>query len=109
MRRERVLVGLSAPAGAIGHDQMPRLDLRLVRHQLVVPGEAIDVDLHDSQVGHRGGEMRVYHGAQVTVEIVRRDVDLVRLGEGVSIPVTFIVVPPPCGAARAPAVCGRRL
>ena len=41
MRRERVLVGLSAPAGAIGHDQMPRLDLRLVRHQLVVPGEAL--------------------------------------------------------------------
>src|SRR6516164_7431675 len=64
MRRERVLVGLSAPAGAIGYDQMPRLDLRRVRHQLVVPGEAIDVDLHDAQVGHRGGKMRVHHGAQ---------------------------------------------
>ena len=60
MRRERVLVGLGAPAGAIGHDQMPRLDLRRVRHQLVVPREAIDVDLHDAQVGHRGGEMRIW-------------------------------------------------
>jgi hypothetical protein len=28
MRRERALVGLGAPAGAIGHGQMPRLDPR---------------------------------------------------------------------------------
>ncbi len=52
-----------------------------MRDQLVVPGEPVDVGLHDAQVRHRRAEVRGHHGAQVAVEVVRRDVDLVRLGQ----------------------------
>ena len=31
---------------------------------------------------HRGGEVRVHHRREVTIEIMRRDIDLVRLGRG---------------------------
>ena len=40
----------------------------------------VDVDLHDLEVRHRGAEMRADQAAEMAVEIVRRDVDLVGVG-----------------------------
>ena len=59
---------------------MPVLDDRRRRHQVVLPRHVVDVDLHDAHVRQRGAEMRAHQGGQVAVEVVRRHVDLVRLG-----------------------------
>ena len=79
---DRLLVGVAAPAGPVRHDEVAVLEHRRVVDQLVVPGQAVDVGLHDAQVRHGGREVRVHHRAQVAVEVVRRHVDLVRLGAG---------------------------
>ena len=81
MRTQPFFIGLGAPTRAIRNHEMAVLDVGYVGEEFVIPGEAIDIDLHDAQVRHGGREMRVYHGAEVPVEIMRRDVDLVRLGE----------------------------
>jgi len=82
VRADRFLVGFGPPAGRIGNYQMAVLELRHGGEHLVVPGEAVDVDLHDAQIRRRGGEMRIHHRRQMAVEIVRRDVDLERFGGG---------------------------
>ena len=55
---------------------MAVLDLRHGGEQRVPPRHLVDIDLHDAQVRHGGGEVDVHHRAQVAVEVVRRDVDL---------------------------------
>src|SRR3954467_3155994 len=42
MRFERLLVGFSAPAGRVGHHELPVLDLRHSGEQLVVPRQTVD-------------------------------------------------------------------
>ncbi len=55
---------------------MALFELRRHREQLAVPGQAVDVDLHDPQIGGGGSEVDIHHRCQMAVEIVRRDVDL---------------------------------
>ena len=69
--------------GDFEHDRIgviPVHDFGQMGEQFVVPSEAVDVDFHDPQVRHRRAEMRVHHAAEMAVEIMRRDVDLVGLG-----------------------------
>src|SRR5579863_3235710 len=53
---DRVFVGLAAPAGPVGHGDMAVDEFRLVAEQRLVPVEPVDIDLHDPQIRHRGGE-----------------------------------------------------
>ena len=51
-----------------------------MRDQIVLPRNVVDVDLHDAEVRHGRAEVRAHRAAEVPVEIVRRDVHLVRVG-----------------------------
>ena len=82
MGAQAFLVGLGAPAGAIRHDEMAVDNLRHMREQFMVPRQPVDVGFHDPQIRHGGGEMRVHHGAEMAVEIMRGDVDLEVFGGG---------------------------
>ncbi len=53
---------------------------RDVVEQFMIPGNAVDVGLHDAQIRHRRREVRVHHRAQMAIEVVRGDVDLMRVG-----------------------------
>src|SRR5215831_2165580 len=77
---DRRLVGYAAPSRPIRHDEMAVLEHGRMIDKLVVPGEAVDVGFHDAKVGHGGGKVRIHHGAQMPVEVMRRHIDLVRLG-----------------------------
>src|SRR5688572_10673764 len=55
MRLQSLLVRLGAPAGTVGNDEVPLLDIREMGEELVVPFEPVDIDLHDAQVRHGGG------------------------------------------------------
>src|SRR5215469_5972216 len=80
MRADRLLVGFSPPARCAGNYEMTVLELRGCCKDLVVPREAVNVDLHDPQIGDGGCEMRIHHRRQMAIKIVRRDIDLERLG-----------------------------
>src|SRR5215471_19063807 len=75
MSADRLLVGFGTPAGCRGNHEMTILELRGCRKDLVVPCEAVDVDLHDPQIGDRGCEMRIHHRRQMAIKIVRSDID----------------------------------
>src|SRR5205814_715379 len=51
MGADSVLVGLRAPPGLVGNDQVSVFESRRVGEQFLVPRQAIDVDFHDSQIG----------------------------------------------------------
>src|SRR4051812_2720977 len=57
MVAHRGLVHLHAPAGTFRHDQLAVLDCRRIQEQLVAPGDAVDVDLHDAEIRHDRAEM----------------------------------------------------
>jgi hypothetical protein len=59
---------------------VPGVDPWLDRDQLVLPRHGLRVGLHDPEVRDDGGEVGAHHGREVAVEIVRRHVDLVRVG-----------------------------
>ena len=80
MGAQAFLVGFGAPARAVRHDKMAVDDLGHMREQFMVPRQAVDVGFHDAQVRHGGREMRVLHGAEMAVEIMRGDVDLEMFG-----------------------------
>src|SRR6185295_11388119 len=71
MRTQAFLVRLGAPTRTIGNDHVAVDIFGHVREQLVVPGQAIDVGLHDAQIRHCGAEMRAHHAAEMAVEIMR--------------------------------------
>src|SRR6202041_328785 len=66
MGADRVLIGLAAPAGAVGHGGMAVLGPRLVAEQLLVPVEPVDVDLHDAQIRLACGEMHCEERGQAS-------------------------------------------
>ena len=80
MGADRLLYRFGSPAGRIGNDQVALLELRRDGKHLLVPREAIDIYLHDPKIRHRGGKMRIHHRGEMAIEIVRRDVDLERVG-----------------------------
>src|SRR5689334_18272658 len=63
-------VDLGAPAGAGGQREVAVLDVGLDRDQVVLPRDHVGVDLHDAEVRHDRGEVRVHHRRQVAVEVV---------------------------------------
>src|SRR5687768_16103356 len=54
MRREGGLVGFTSPTWAVRHRQVSVDELRNFGEHVGVPGDAIDVDLHDLHVRHGG-------------------------------------------------------
>src|SRR2546426_10635275 len=56
------------PARARRQEEMAVLDLGLHRHEGVVPGHRVDVDLHDAEGWPDGAEEGVPHRRQVAVE-----------------------------------------
>src|SRR5262249_40589914 len=70
------LVRLGAPSRSVGKHEIAILDVGRMSEQLMIPGEAINVYLHDAQIGNGGAEVRVHHGAEMAIEIMRRDIDL---------------------------------
>ena len=53
-----------------------------MRKQLVIPGQPVDVDLHDPQMRYGSSKMGIHHRAEMAVKVVRRDGHLVGLGGG---------------------------
>src|SRR5215470_17757942 len=76
VRPHELLVDVGAKAGAGGQQQVAVLDDRWAGDDIVLPGDVVDVDLHDLEVGDRGAEMRADQRAEMAVEIMRRAVDL---------------------------------
>src|SRR4051812_2997563 len=77
MGLETLLVHLDAPSRPLGQEVVAVVEHRWLVDDLVAPRDAVDVDLHDAEVRHRGGEMRADGARQMAVEVVRRHVDLV--------------------------------
>ena len=50
VRTDGFLVGFGPPARRVGNYQVSVLESRHGAEHLVVPGKAIDVDLHDAQI-----------------------------------------------------------
>src|SRR5262245_18179125 len=78
----RGLIDICAPAGLRRHDQVPILDTRRLRDEIVLPGHIVDVDLHDAEVRDRRAEMGAHQRRHVAVEVVRRAVHLIGLSHG---------------------------
>ena len=79
--REHVLVQLDAPARARGTAQLAAADLGQRGDELVAPRDVVDVVLEDPRVRDRRAPLRGDERREVAVVVVRRAVDLERLGE----------------------------
>src|SRR6516225_3749153 len=77
MCAKRFFLRLRTPAWSVRQDEISVPDIGQVSEEFVVPGEAIDIDLHDAQIRHRGAEMRIHHGAKMAIEVVWRDIHLI--------------------------------
>ena len=53
VRPDRRFVDIDAPAGAVRDDEFAVLHHRGVDEKLIPPGDAVDVDLHHPEIGHR--------------------------------------------------------
>src|SRR6266851_4082758 len=82
MRAYEFLVNVGAPAGALRQDKVAILDDRGHGDDVVLPFDVVDVDLHDFEVRHHGAHMRADQRAEMAVEIMRRDIDLVGVSHG---------------------------
>src|SRR5215813_7941737 len=82
MSLHRILVDVGAPAGLGWNDQVTVLYARHLGDEIVLPGHVIDVDLHDAEVRYRCTEVGAHQRGHVTIEVVRRAVDLIGLGHG---------------------------
>ena len=67
--------------GPSGSSSTPPSICRRGRHQLVAPGDVVDVDLEDADVRDRRAPLRRDERREMAVVVVRRAVDLERLGE----------------------------
>ena len=81
MLPQHVLVHVGAPARAGGDRQRAVRDLGHRGRQLLAPGHVVDVDLEDAHVRDRGAPLGGDERGEVAVVVVRRAVDLERLGE----------------------------
>src|SRR4029077_9585446 len=80
MPLHHLIVDVGAPTWLGRHDQLAALYARRVGNEIVLPGHVIDVDLHDAEVRYRCAEVGAHQSGHVTIEVVRRAVDLVGLG-----------------------------
>src|SRR4029077_11182634 len=79
MPLHHLFVDVGAPAWLGRHDQLAVLYARRLGNEIVLPGHVIDVDLHDAEVRYRCAEVGAHQSGHVTIEVVRRAVDLVGL------------------------------
>jgi len=75
----RLLVDVDAPAGALRQDELAILYRWYGQAELVAPRRAVYVNFHYPEVWHDGAECCADCAAQMAVEIMRRDVDLVHV------------------------------
>src|SRR4249919_3971449 len=81
MSGERGLVWCAAPSWRIRYDEVTVDELGHAGEEVAVPRESINIDFHDLEVGYCGGPMQVHERRQVAIEVVRRRVDLMRVGQ----------------------------
>ena len=48
--------------------------------KVCIPGNPVNIDLHDTQIGDSCGKMGTHHAAEVAIKIVGRYVHLVSIG-----------------------------
>src|SRR3984957_11820062 len=77
MRGDRGLIDVGPPTDAGRQQQFTVLDFWNMRDEVVLPRHILDIDLHHAEVGDGGAEMRAHQRAEMTVEVVRRNVDLI--------------------------------
>ena len=82
MSGDHRFVHVGTPADAGGQQQVAAFDDRHRRHQLVLPGHILDVDLHDPEVRDGGAEMGAHQRSDMAVEIMRCHVDLIGVRHG---------------------------
>ena len=49
---------------------------------VMIPGDTVYIDFHDSEIRNRSAKMCVHHGAKMAVKIMASDIDLMRFGSG---------------------------
>src|ERR1700684_4567293 len=77
MRADRGLIDVGPPTDAGRQQQLAILDFWNMRDEVVLPRYILDIDLHHAEVGDGGAEMRAHERAKMTVEVVRRHIDLI--------------------------------
>ena len=74
MGADRLLVELRPPSRPGRELEVSVLDLGRMGHEIVLPRDVVDVDLHDPEVRDRGAEVGAHQGGEVPVEVVRGDI-----------------------------------
>ena len=82
MRMYRFLVHLSSPARSRRQFKLPVLDSRFHRKQIVMPWHHIRICFHDAQIRHHRRQMSTHHGRQMSVKIMRCDIQFVSVSHG---------------------------
>src|SRR5262245_16504925 len=75
------LVQLDSPARTCRNPQLARRDVGKHADELVAPWDVVDVELEDARVRNRRAPLRRDERREMAVVVVRRTVDLERLGE----------------------------
>jgi hypothetical protein len=78
---QHVFVHLDTPSRPAGNAELAGRDFRERGHELVTPGDVVDVVLEDARVRDRRAPLGGDEGREMAVVVVRRTVDLERLGE----------------------------
>src|SRR5947209_6336445 len=73
-------VYVDPPSRTRRQDEFAVLDCRDNRIEFVAPRSAVDVDLHDPEIRHDRAERRADGTAQMAIEIMRGDIDLIDIG-----------------------------
>ena len=73
---DRVVIQIRAPAGSIGESEFAIDNIRGMGHDIVFPGDIINVDLHDPKIRDCSAEVGAHQGRQMAIKVVRRHIDL---------------------------------
>ena len=74
MSTQRFFVRLSAPTWFVRYYKVVVLYNWQIGKEFLVPRQPVNVNLHDPQIWHSGGEVRIHHSGQVTVKIMWCDI-----------------------------------
>lgn len=74
-------IELRAPARSCWYLHVTILNLRQVSDEFLSQRDVVDVNLHDPNIGQHGTEARAYKRGQMTVVVVRSDIELKNLGQ----------------------------
>src|SRR6185437_10312273 len=81
VRLERFFVDVCAPAGSFGQDQLAVFHHHFFGDEVVNPRHVIGLEFHDPEIRDRRAKMRADQAGEVAVEIMRRAIDVERVGD----------------------------